>query len=379
MPLRLLALLMALLLPVFSFADEYIPYEVYTFSSSLPAPLKEPLSGLISSESRVLSGAAIFYNGYNSDRPEPEYQTCYSAMMLVQSEQGLRLYAAAQPEGHPWEVNDYSHLLRESPNVSISIYRPQSTRVPQISIDYYTPGGLVSDVLCFWNNQLWCMKEYIDQGNGITVHNSMGMIDLTDAAGHESFRCNTPFFLDYMTAISDFPTCRAEAQDLSWLPDYTPASAGDIVYSCGANLRREPTTKSESLGIYAHNVPMVFTGEQKPGVSWPWYQVRIGDTIGWMSSNYVDDEPAWSYSPIPLGCTMNGCLLYGTPDNAQPIAQLQPGVVFHILTEYHDMYHICIPAEITWAADVNGLYGYIHKVDIIQGASISALEAQSAQ
>ena len=45
---RILALMMLLLmLPVISLADEIIPYEVFTFSASLPERLKEPLSALI--------------------------------------------------------------------------------------------------------------------------------------------------------------------------------------------------------------------------------------------------------------------------------------------------------------------------------------------
>ena len=370
---RIIALLLALLLPCLALAEEIIPYEVFTFSASLPQPLKEPLSSLGPDETLVLSGAAIQHNEYTGDGV-----VCYSAMALVQTGTGLRLYAAAQPAGQPWEVNDYTRLLRNNRNVSISVYQPEPNRIPQISIDYYTPDGLVSDLLVFWNSKLWCLNGHT--APGVSIANEKGMIAVQDAAGQESFRCLEPYFLDYMADISAFPTSREETRFLAWLPDSAPYAAGMTLYSVGANLRREPTGTSESLGKYARNVPMVYTGEQKHGTTWPWYQVRIGSTVGWMSGNYVADTPYCGYGPVPLGRTAEGCALYAAAGDKQPIAQLAPGTTFHILTEYRGMYHVCVPSgDISWAVDMDGLYGYVPVEGIMQGASPSALDARSAK
>ena len=63
---RALVLLMLLMmLPVISLADETVPYEVCTFSATLPEQLKAPLSALIPDETKVISGAAIKHNGYH--------------------------------------------------------------------------------------------------------------------------------------------------------------------------------------------------------------------------------------------------------------------------------------------------------------------------
>jgi len=376
---RMLSLLFVLLMLPAALAEEYNPYQVITFSGSLPETLKAPLSTLVTDESTVLSGAAIQHNGDNAYH-EPAHKDAHTALVLSSTADGPRLYAAAWVDGLPWQVNDFTHFLRSARNVSVSIYRPQSTQVPVFSVDYYDQQGLTSDLFCFWNNQLWCMDGHINQSQNTSIANDMGMLAVTDDIGRESFRCDSPFFLDYMEDISAFPTSRAEVQALTWLPEYAPYAAGMLLYSEGANLRREPTTKSESLGQYARNTPMTFTGEQKQGPSWPWYQVRIGDTVGWMSGNYVDDEPNLGYAPVPLGRTLTSCALYASSGDDQPLLQLEPGTTFHILTEHKDMYHICIPqGNISWAVDAAGIYGYIPTKNILTGASISALDAQAAR
>ena len=235
---------------------------------------------------------------------------------------------------------------------------------------------MVSDLMIFRRNRLWCMEGHISLAQNTTIANEMGMITVTDETGREKFRCADPFFLDYMADITAFPTSRSDAQALSWLPDYAPYTSGMLLYCQSANLRREATTKSESLGMYNANVSMIFTGEQAQGTSWPWYQVRIGDTTGWMSGNYAGTEPDFNFSPVPMGRTLDGCPLYAHPGDAQPLQQLEPGTTFHILTEYKGMYHICIPqGEISWLVDRNGLYGYIPPSDLPTAYSPSMLDA----
>ena len=370
MYIRMLALLLALLLPCLAFAEEYVPYEVFTFAGTLPERLKEPLGALIPDESAVLSGAAIQCNGNHVDATSPAHQDCYSALVLAESGEEIRLYAAAQPEGQPWQVCDYSRFLRSAQFRSISIYQPKADNVPRFSIDYYSHKGQCSDTMVFRNNQLWHLTGHTNQTTGVSISTGYDTLSYDCPPLHQEYLCATPFFMDYMAGIADFPTTQAEIEKLAVQRESLfHAAPGDVVYSAGANLRREPTTKSESLGVYAHNVPMVFTGEQKQGAQWPWYQVRIGGTVGWMSGNYVSNQISGGALPVSLGRTVDGSLLYADADANHPTAQLQPGVTFHILTEYQEMYHICIPEKISWAVDAGGLYGYIPAVGIVTGAS----------
>lgn len=376
---RIFALMMLLLmLPILSMADEYIPYEMFTFSASLPETLREPLSALIPDETQVISGAAIQHNGSHFG-DAPSFLDSYTAMVLVNTADGLRLYAAAWVEDLPWQVNDYTRFLRQTKNVYVSLYKPDLNNVPVYSVDYSVQGGIKSDLFSFFSNKLWCMRGHIDKGSGVKVMNYFGEVERTEGVAFKEYLCDIPFYLDYMEDISAYPITRetAEALVIAHETAHAADTAVNRVYASGAHLRMEPTGKSESLGVYSHNVPMTFTGEQKPGTTFPWYQVRVGNMLGWMSSNYVDPAPDIGFAPIPLGRTLGSCPLYTSAKDRSPAMELAPGTTFHILAEYKDMYHICIPQdELTWAVDAEGTYGYISTKNVLTGYSPSSLDAQ---
>lgn len=375
---RILALMMiVMMLPAALALAETTPlYQVSTFAGRLPERLQEPLSALISDENRIVSGAAIQHNDKFFQADVIATWESYCAMVIVDTDEGPLLLAASWVDGLAWQVDDFTRLLRREENVSVSIYQPEPNRFPVFSVDYPIQGGIISDTFEFRTNEIWQIDAHIDQLNGVIIENLWSELEVTDAQGKKRIPCNNPFFLNYMADISEFPTSREACEDLYRGPSYSVPQAGSIVYTGGANLRKEPTGKSESLGIYAHNVPMIFTGEQTPGTSNPWYQVQIGNTLGWMSSIYVKCHPDYGYSPIPLGRTTAGCPLYAHPGDAQPLQQLEPGTTFHILTEYKGMYHICIPqGEISWDVDRDGVYGYIPTSDLLTAYSPSMLDA----
>lgn len=377
---RILSLLMILLLPVLALAEISPVYQVSTFSGRLPEALKEPLSSLIPDESRILSGALIRHNGYHvSGEDGPAYRDCLSALVLVNADDGLRLYAAAQPEGQPWVISDYTRILRQGKNVSVSVYQPESNRIPVFSVDYAVQGGMMSDQFVFWGNMLWCVYAHSDEARGITIKNDHGSVAFTDAAGTRGYACLQPFYLDYMEDLSAFPITREAAERCAIAHETAFAAdvAANRAYAGGANLRTEPTGKSESLGVYASNTPMLLTGKQEQGVAWPWYQVQIGNTVGWMSSNYVNTAPYLGVDTVPLGRVTTTTPLCTSADDQQHAMELPAGASFHILTEYKGMYHICIPqGEISWAVDRDGVYGYIPMEGVLTGYSPSALDAQ---
>jgi len=365
---RCLLLLTLLLVPLAVLAEDFVPYEVFTFSGSLPERLKEPLSTLITDESRILSSAAIKSNGgdYADD--------WYAALILVDATEGARLRAAAEPEGLPWQVEDFTHLLRSRQDVSVSIYMDEYTRVPRLSVDYHVQGELISDLITF--SDLWEITGHTDTARGMTVAVTSRGIEITDRQGYLECQAAQPFFLEYMDDIAALPVTRVEAlaQEARAESAVIASSLKAIMYAAGAHLRTGPTGSANSLGQYNTDVPMVYLGKQEKGAQWPWYQVRIGETVGWMSSNYIHTEP--QHRAVPMGRNIYGCTLYAAADETQPIVRLLAGTTFHILTEYKGMYHICIPrGEISWAVDADGTYGYIPMVNVLTGASPSALDA----
>lgn len=114
-----------------------------------------------------------------------------------------------------------------------------------------------------------------------------------------------------------------------------------------------------------------------PGREWSWYQLRIGNTADCMSGLYVSPGLPSPMPALPLGRALDGCSLYAQLGDAASIAQLAVGTDFHILAETSDGWrHIRIlSGALDAAMDENGTYGYVHKDDMIAGASASALDA----
>ncbi len=375
---RLMLLMMILLmLPILALSESTPLYQVFTFASRLPDRLQEPLSALISDETRIVSGAAIQHNGNFYEADEPASWNSYSAILLVDTDAGPQLLAAAWVDGMPWQVDDFTRFLRQAQNVSVSIYQPEPNRIPVFSVDYAAHSGMVSDLMLFRGNRLWQLTGHIDESTGTTIFTTIGNTTVIDSQGRSMYFCTEPFWMDYLADASGFPTTRGGMETLDKAATSISVSneAAGLGYTVGSHLRREATSKSESLGIYHAEVPLTLTGEERPGTQLPWYQVRIGDTLGWMSANYIHRELHQNY-PVPLGRTADGCPMYAHPGDAQPLQQLEPGTTFHILTEYEGMYHICIPSgEISWDVDRNGVYGYIPVEGVLTGYSPSALDA----
>ncbi len=378
---RILALMMLLMmLPAALAEDAASPYQVSTFAGRLPQQLQEPLSMLISDESRIVSGAMIEYNYPHLEPDEPASFPSCTAMLIVDTDEGPLLLAAAWVEGRPWQVDDFTRLLRREENVSVSIYQPEANRIPVFSVDYPSQSGLVSDLMIFRGNRLWQLTGHIDEAAGVEIIASLSRITVFENGVQHMYQYPDAFWMDYLADVTEFPTTRADAEtlDKAALSVSVSNEAAGHGYTVGSNLRREATSKSESLGLYSAEVPLTLTGEEKPGTQLPWYQVRIGDTLGWMSANYVRYFPIQDY-PVPLGRTADGCPMYTHPGDAQPLQQLEPGATFHILTEYKGMYHICIPqGELSWDVDRNGVYGYIPVEGVLTGYSPSALDALEA-
>ena len=80
---------------------------------------------------------------------------------------------------------------------------------------------------------------------------------------------------------------------------------------------------------------------------------------------------------LTVGRTLDGCTMLQKYRDPSSAVQLAPGTQFHILAETDDGWrHICIPSgELVAEMDINGTYGYVHKDDMITGASVIALDA----
>lgn len=348
----------------------------YLFQDELPAQLAAPLSEWGYVHARALSGAAIEEPGDHPPMPdEPGSYPSFSALMLLDVAGKVELVGAAWVEGQPWQVVSFgTRLLRRTTNLSMGIVECPGLERPALAVSYWNHPQC-SDLFAFTGNRMWQMVGY--RTSDLIISTAEPSIITIDESGQqEMYPLPKHYWAEYMTSIDEYPTTLAECEALA-----APDTDSEWYHTDGANLRAEPTQHSQSLGLYQMNVPLRFSGEQKPGSQWPWYHVRIGYTEGWMSAQYVTPGLAWPAPALPVGRALNNCEMYTQLGDAAPASQLAAGTDFHILAETSDGWrHICIPAgKLTGEMDLSGTYGYVHRDDMLTGASVAALDAQEMQ
>ena len=150
----------------------------------------------------------------------------------------------------------------------------------------------------------------------------------------------------------------------------------------GVHLRSKPSSRSDDLGTYASST-LVKVLETLPGDPMPWYRVRIGQTDGYMSSNYVrfetteDKISALSqYIPLKVAkATMAIELKSGTGWTDKKIMDLPQGTKMHVVAAIGDWLHVIIPqGQISWIMDIEGTGGYVNADDVVQAASSIQLD-----
>lgn len=159
----------------------------------------------------------------------------------------------------------------------------------------------------------------------------------------------------------------------------------DEVFVFGVNFREQPTGNSRSMGKYTAKARVI---GREPGQMTSWYQVRIGDTVGWVSGTYVlwpqnerDSAAIVEYlSKMPYFAKTRReagrhVMLRSEPDG-EAVMQLPAGTVMQVISENEGWLHVILPEDDGWAFDWDGLYGYVRADDVITGASPADIQYQ---
>ena len=174
-----------------------------------------------------------------------------------------------------------------------------------------------------------------------------------------------PGRLDIVTA-SDFPTNADDAAE--YVKKYPVVLPENHVIIQGVNLRKEPTGKSRSLGVYDFALAE-YLGE-KDGAEVPWVHVRVGQTEGWVSSRYVrrsvtEVSESVGWLAMKIGGVDGETTLYDSLKGSAGKTVSLPCCMY-ILADCGSRYHVLIPsAGFGWPVDWNGTYGYVPKDDRI--------------
>lgn len=172
--------------------------------------------------------------------------------------------------------------------------------------------------------------------------------------------------LEGMDRFGEYPVTQRQAAELaerSWrgLPR-------EKLAVLGGNLREEPTGRSRSLGVMQGAVLGELLGEQQPGLYEPWFRVRVGHTVGWVSATYVHplagesgENMAGSLRPLDTAVILQNVPLRYSMDDHTPVTVLEAGTEVQVLSQTEDEWvHVVVPtARSTRCMDMNGTYGYV--------------------
>lgn len=351
------------------------------FSGDLPEILVEPLTNNNLEKEAVVCGALIEAPTMSIIIPGEKWTySSVKSIVLMQSDGHYRLIGMTRVGDQPWQVLPFSeNMLRPESLPKVELRHCRGMMIPVFSIVYPMEEGNLYDLFVFDNNQLWKMIGHGNEAKGIDIMISGGYATLTEDATEFLYAVFDRFWVEYMESVQEFPHDRAacERMQKQWKDHWDESAAEGWVEIQGANLRAEPTQKSESLGVYYRYVPARYLGDAVSGTQWPWLHLQIGETEGWMSGAYVRLEgPSADPFPVQMGRAVNGCIIYRNASESAQSMWMPPGTDFHVLAaKGQEWYHVCVPRDtITWEVDSNGVFGYVHPNEVLVGAGLNELD-----
>lgn len=360
-------------------------FDVETFDATIPADLQEAIADTPFASDEVLCGAVLGYYYHNLQTTPIRH-----ALIAVQHGENRLLLAAEQKMG-VWDIWPASEtLLRDGEDFAITVtplygrYSAGEEIIASalLTVDYGADQFLLSvgDMMSAPSRicELHQYRRLDASGDGLILQQkSAGHLFAQIIENGQKQREEYPEDMpgNYTLRWPDdaayidgdiFPT--TEEALAAWAAAHPLRE--DMSYIFGANLRQRATSKSASLGKY-HYAPLTILG-QEPGTEFPWYHVRIGDTEGYVSGNYVadPDDPIRTNNFIGAQCTplrvakaAPGANLYA--DMSGAVKQSLPeGASALILARADGWYHVALAQEGEWYAADDAVYGYLREKDV---------------
>lgn len=180
-----------------------------------------------------------------------------------------------------------------------------------------------------------------------------------------------------MDGITDFPTSDAEAKRLAEASLARFEGEGLAIAVGGVNLRKYPTTNSQSLCKIRNGVLVHVLGEEE-GWDTPWYHVRMGEVEGFVSGTYLtptDSDDFTRYlttGSLTVARALGACALRETAEEGGTGTDIAANTLMHVLADTEDGWlYVMIPqGDIGWELDLDGASGYVRASEVVQGVSI---------
>lgn len=240
-----------------------------------------------------------------------------------------------------------------------------------------------------WNSwyQVWYVNDYTRtdaDGQGIAIMSGDGSFRVINLP-YDKYEDENHYpaylhcALEHMDSIMDYPTGDDEVKSLAEA-SWARFEGVDLAMATGGvNLRKYPTTASESLGRVRTGALVQVLGEEK-GWDAPWYHVRLGQVEGFISGIYLkfphadDFSIALSSGPLIVARALDTCTLRESPENSAAGTEFPAGTLMHVLADVDDGWlYVMVPrGDIGWDMDTEGTSGYVLASEVVQGVSVNA-------
>lgn len=333
----------------------------YTFSQEIPDVVQQKLAACGYQDVACVSGLCIERLVLEYPKGQDDLYRSSDALLVAEKEGGYSLVGMqwTTPE-HPVCVQEYGSLGLALEKGFQLQFAPSELRTVDYLLTAECGGTVRSWRINLTGENVWYIAACETPG-GETVRwdEFQGAFRQGDEL---HYACWWPQ-LESITSFDAFPVTQQQAVLLaqnSW--NGLPMEKLAVL---GGNLREKPTGKSRSLGLSQGAVLGEVLGEQ-PGLNEPWYQVRVGNTVGWVSGGYVDFVVGGNHyngllRPLKRAIVKSEIPLRYAKDDHTPVMTLQAGAELQVLFADADGWlHVVMPtARATRCMDINGIYGYV--------------------
>ena len=343
-------------------------WEAETFSGGVPEVLLEAWAASPYAADEVLSG--VWLREYYFRLEGKENVLNDQAMLIAMRHEGRNVLLGAARLSGKWMVRLQSEtFLRDGEDFVLTALPDDLTRANHacLAVQYGKEAYLIS----FSSpDEPWQLNQYqrIREDGGLELlqmHYS-GASWIVRANGERVTQDNAYCLLPACLEALDADEVPASLQSLRAWEAAHPLTLGENEgYMGGANLRQKATGSSRSLGVYTAGARVTLLG-QAAGRDFPWYNVRVGEAVGWVSGAYFYTEELdrtnlyhFANEMQPAARVKKMTSLLREP-GGEALASLPAETEVHVLAQSGSWAHVIVPrGELTWQTDWDGDYGYV--------------------
>ncbi len=361
-----------------------IYYEMTTFDDALPKELGAAMANTPWADWQCVKGIMQM----EKTKKEKARPDSGAALVAVQKDGKTMLLHFFNPDEQGWQCLPAAEekalltgrtfafgAVMERSNPTIQIIYPMKDGGREMFELYVSTNGVNMDR----PPEVWGYRRDAKDGSALLIGTGMYrshyfLVENLSASGERTVAAELPYFYpNWLEALDADEYPKSEEEVRAYILSHPQPGGEGYGRIGGVNLREKPTTQSKKLGKYRDDT-LVKILDIKPGKANAWYKVQVGETVGYVSGNYVHlldiTQPHVFFvtSPPTVGKTNKACDLKAKPSgSAKEVTSLDENTELYVLADCDGWLHVCIPnSGLAYWMEEDGTYGYLPAEDVVQ-------------